>query len=139
MEPTTPDLIRVKSRISEESWRRRVEQARDAEVEIKKIVDAEAKGLSLNRAIAKVLPANRRSWALRRIPAYKEQGLEALIDTQMPREPKVSVACRHAVQAAREANPQLTVDEALEILRTQRIIATPTIIFSPGWIWTLTQ
>lgn len=125
MEPTTPDLIRVKSRISEKSWRQRVEQARDDEVEIKKIVDAEAKGLSLNRAIAKVLPANRRSWALRRIPAYKEQGLEALIDTRMPREPKVSVACRHAVQAAREANPHLTVDQALEILRKQRIMPLP--------------
>lgn len=125
MEPTTPDLIRVKSRISEESWQRRVEQARDDEVEIKKIVDAEAKGLSLNRAIAKVLPANRRSWALRRIAAYKERGLEALIDTRMPREPKVSVACRHAVQAAREANPQLTVDEALEILGNQHITPLP--------------
>lgn len=125
MEPTTPDLIRVKSRISEESWRRRVEQARDDEVEIRRIVDAEAKGLSLNRAIAKVLSANRRSWALRRIPAYKEHGLEALIDTRMPREPKVSAACRHAVQAAREANPQLTVDEALEILRRQRIMPLP--------------
>jgi len=125
VEPTTPDLIRVKSRISDESWRRRVEQARDDEVEIKKIVDAEAKGLSLNRAIAKVLPANRRSWALRRIPAYKERGLEALIDTRMPREPKVSAACRHAVQAAREANPQLTVDEALEILGKQRITPLP--------------
>jgi hypothetical protein len=125
VEPTTPDLIRVKSRISAESWRRRVEQAHDDEVAIKKIVDAEAKGLSLNRAIAKVLPANRRSWALRRIPAYKEQGLEALIDTRIPREPKVSTACRHAVQAARAANPQLTVDEAVEILRKQRITPLP--------------
>ncbi|HEY0987984.1 MAG TPA: hypothetical protein VGD80_13060 [Kofleriaceae bacterium] len=51
--------------------------------------------------------------------------MEALIDTRMPREPKVSAACRQAVQAAREANPQLTVDEALEILRKQRITPLP--------------
>jgi hypothetical protein len=125
VEPTAPDLIRVKSRISDESWRRRVEQARNDEVEIKKIIAAEAKGMSLNRAIAKVLPASRRSWALRRIPAYKEQGFEALINARLPREPKVSVACRHAVRAAREANPRLTLDEALEILRKQRISPLP--------------
>ena len=123
--PTTPDLIRVKSRISAESWRRRVEQARHDEVEIKKVLDEEAKGLSLNRAIAKVLPTQRRSWALRRIPAYREQGFEALIDSRTPREPEVSTACRHAVQAAREANPRLTPNEALEILRNQRISPLP--------------
>ncbi len=125
MEPTTPDLIRVKSRISDESWRRRVERAREDEVEIKKIVEAEAKGLSLNRAIAKVLPANRRSWALRRIPAYKERGFEALIDSRMPRDPKISAACRHALQAAREANPRMTPTEALEILRRLHISPLP--------------
>lgn len=125
MDPVTPHLIRVKSRISDESWRRRVEQAREDEVEIKKIIDAEAKGLSLNRAIAKVLPANRRSWALRRIPAYKEQGFEALIDSRMPRDPKISGACRHALQAAREASPRLTPVEALEILRRLHISPLP--------------
>lgn len=125
MEPTTPDLIRVKSRISNESWRRRIEQAREDEVEIKKIIGAEAKGLSLNRAIAKVLPANRRSWALRRIPAYKERGFEALIDSRMPRDPKISGACRHALQAAREANPRVTPAEALEILRRLHISPLP--------------
>jgi hypothetical protein len=125
VEPTTPDLIRVKSRISDESWRRRIEEAREDEVEIKKIIDAEAKGLSLNRAIAKILPANRRSWALRRIPAYKERGFEALIDSRMPRDPKISGACRHALQAAREANPRLTPAEALEILRRLHISPLP--------------
>jgi hypothetical protein len=88
-------------------------------------VEAEAKGLSLNRAIAKVLPANRRSWALRRIPAYKERGFEALIDSRMPRDPKISAACRHALQAAREANPRVTPTEALEILRRLHISPLP--------------
>jgi hypothetical protein len=124
-EPTTPELIRVKSRISAESWRRRVEQAQRDEPQIRAILDEVAAGMSLNVAIAKVLPANRRSWALRRIPAYREQGFEALIDSRTPREPEVSVACRQVVQTAREVNPRVTVNEALEILRKQKISPLP--------------
>ena len=123
--PTTPELIRVKSRISAESWQRRVAQARRDEEQIKAILEEVARGWSLNGAIAKVLPVERRSWALRRIPSYREQGFEALIDTRVPREPKVSVACRQAVQAAREAKPGLTTTEAIEILRGQRISPLP--------------
>jgi hypothetical protein len=124
-EPTTPELIRVKSRISAELWRRRVEQAQRDEPQIRAILDEVAAGTSLNVAIAKVLPANRRSWALRRIPAYREQGFEALIDSRTPREPEVSVACRQVVQTAREVNPRVTVNEALEILRKQKISPLP--------------
>ena len=125
MEPTTPELIRVKSRISATSWAERVEQARLDEVTIRKILDEESRGNSLNTAIAKVVPKDRRSWALRRIPAYREVGFEALIDSRTPREPEVSLACRQVVQAAREANPRLTLNEALEILRKQRISPLP--------------
>lgn len=89
------------------------------------ILDKVANGMSLNAAIAKVLPANRRSWALRRVSAYREQGFEALIDTRTPREPKVSGACAQAVQAAREVNPRVTVSEVLEVLRKQRISPLP--------------
>jgi hypothetical protein len=89
------------------------------------ILDKVANGLSLNDAIAKVLPANRRSWALRHIPPYREQGFEALIDERTPREPKVSGACAQAVQAAREVNPRVTVSEALEVLRKQGISPLP--------------
>jgi len=124
-EPTTPELIRVKSRISAESWRRRVEQAQRDEPQIRAILEEVAAGTSLNVAIAKVLPANRRSWALRRIPAYREQGFEALIDSRTPREPEVSVACRQVVQTAREVNPRVTPSEALEILRKQKISPLP--------------
>ena len=124
-EPTSLPLIRVRSRLTDETWRERVEQARRDEVVIKRILAAEAKGRSLNEAIAKVVPADRRSWAMRRIPAYRAQGFEALIDARTPREAEVSVACRQAVQAAREAKPRLTVDEALEILRQQRITPLP--------------
>jgi hypothetical protein len=124
-EPTTAELVRVKSRISAESWRRRVEQARLDEVLLRKILDEEARGRSLNAAIRKVVPANRRSWVLRRIPAYRKQGFEALIDSRTPREPAVSVACRQVVQTAREMNPRVTPKEALEILRKQKISPLP--------------
>jgi len=124
-EPTTPELIRVKSRISAESWQQRVEQAQRDEPQIRAILDEVAAGASLNAAIAKVLPADRRSWALRRIPAYREQGFEALIDSRTPREPKVSIACSQVVQTAREVNPRVTVNEVLEILRKQRISPLP--------------
>ena len=124
-EPAAPELVRVKSRISTESWQQRVEQARRDEVPVRKILDHVAKGLTLNEAIAKVLPPNRRSWALRRIPAYREQGFEALIDSRTPREPMVSHACAQAVQAAREANPRVTVSEVLGILQKLRISPLP--------------
>jgi hypothetical protein len=124
-EPVAAELVRVKSRISADSWRRRVEQARRDEAPVQAILDKVADGLSLNDAIAKVLPANRRSWALRRIPTYREQGFEALIDARTPREPEVSGACAQAVQAAREVNPKITVSEALEVLRKQTISPLP--------------
>jgi hypothetical protein len=118
-------LIRVRSRVTDATWTQRVEQATRDEVVIKRILAAEARGRSLNEAIAKELPASRRSWALRRIPSYREQGFEALIGARLPREAQVSVACRQTVQAAREANPRLTVEQALEILGRQRITPLP--------------
>lgn len=124
-EPVAAELVRVKSRISADSWQQRVEQAQRDEVLVRAILDKVASGMSLNAAIAKVLPLNRRSWALRRIPAYGEQGFEALIDARTPREPKVSRACAQAVQAAREVNPRVTVSEVLEVLRKQRISPLP--------------
>jgi hypothetical protein len=124
-EPVAAELVRVKSRISADSWQRRVEQAQRDEVPVRAILAKVADGLSLNDAIAKVLPANRRSWALRHIPAYREHGFEALIDERTPREPKVSGSCAQVVQATREMNPRVTVSEALEVLRKQGISPLP--------------
>jgi len=124
-EPIASELVRVKSRISAESWQERVEQAHRDEVPVRAILDKVASGLSLNEAIAEVVPAKRRSWALRRIPAYREQGVEALIDARTPREPKVSGGCAQAVQAAREVNPGITASEVLEVLRKQQISPLP--------------
>ena len=124
-EPTSLTLIRVRSRVTDATWAQRVEQATTDEVVVKRILAEEAKGRSLNEAIAKVLPASRRSWALRRIPNYRDHGFEALIDARLPREAKVSQSCRQAVQAAREENPRITVDETLEILGEQGITPLP--------------
>lgn len=126
-EPTSAKLIGVRSRVTDATWQQRVDRATRDEVVIRRILAEEAKGRSLNEAIAKVVPTNRRSWALRRIPSYREQGFEALIDARTPREAEVSVACRQAVQAAREANPGVTVNDALEILRKQRVAPLPSV------------
>ena len=56
-EPPAPELVRVKSRISTDAWVRRVKQAQRDEVVIRKILDAEASGQSLNKPMAKVQPA----------------------------------------------------------------------------------
>ena len=124
-EPTTPKLIAVKARISSESWQARVEQARGDEVLVKSILGLMKRGASLNGAIAKALPPSRRSWALRRIPAYRRRGFEALFDTRTPREASVSLSCRPAVQAAREANPQITRPQMLAILARQGVSPLP--------------
>ena len=124
-EPVSAELVRVKSRISADSWQRRVEQAQRDEVPARAILDKVAAGMSLNEAITKVLPAKRRSWAMRHIPAYRKLGFEALIDARTPREPKVSSACAQAVQTAREQNPRVTVDEVLGLLGKQRISPLP--------------
>jgi len=65
-EPVAAELVRVKSRISADSWQQRVEQAQRDEVLVRAILDQITNGMSLNAAIASVLLANRRSWALRR-------------------------------------------------------------------------
>ena len=124
-DPTGSDLIRVKSRVTPETWQKRVEQARADEITIKAILMRVGAGQSLNAAIAQQLPANRRSWAMRQVPAYRKRGLEALIDARTPREPNVSMNCRDVVQAAREANPRLTTQQALGLLREQGISPLP--------------
>jgi hypothetical protein len=80
-EPSSPQLQRVRSRISAASWRRRVDAARADEVVIQQVLAEVAAGVTLNAAMAHLLPANRRSWALRRIPRYRVIGFEALTGT----------------------------------------------------------
>ena len=115
----------MKSRVTAETWQKRVAQAQEDEATIQAILKRVAGGASLNAAIAKELPANRRSWAMRQVPAYRRRGLEALIDARIPREPKVSARCREVVQAGREANSRLTTDQALELLHEHGISPLP--------------
>jgi len=124
-EPKSPQLQRVKSRLAPASWSRRVQEAMEAEKVIKRILGRVRRGESLNGAIDKELPSSQRSWAVRRIPAYREDGFEALIDARLPREPRMSVACRQAVQQARADNPQVTKAQVLELLTRRGLEPLP--------------
>jgi hypothetical protein len=124
-EPKNPKLQRVKSRLTAASWNKRIEAAEEAETVVKRILGRVKGGVSLNRAIEKELPPSRRSWALRRVPAYRKGGLETLIDRRLPREPQVSMACRRVVQGEREANRRVTKQQVLKVLKGQRIQKLP--------------
>jgi hypothetical protein len=124
-EPILPSLAIVRSRISPEAWSARVEAARHAEgamLAIKKHVDA---GTTLNDAIRRAVPSSRRSWVMRNWKAYVRDGFEALIDRRTPREPVLSRACAGLIQAAREADSNVTVARVLEILRGQKLKDLP--------------
>jgi hypothetical protein len=121
----TPDLQRVKSRLSARSWQRRVTKAKKEEKVLQQILVLVDEGVALNTAISQVVPPSRRSWAIRHLPKYREHGVSALIDRRTPREPQVTLGCRQALQAARAANPKLSVEEALRILREQKITPLP--------------
>lgn len=62
---------------------------------------------------------------MRRIARYQAEGLAALIEARLPREPEISVVCRQALQVARAANPRLTKEEAVSILDAQGISPLP--------------
>ena len=124
-EPTSRQLQRVKARLSTSSWDKRVEQARQDKGVVEKILAKSSRGSSLNRAIASEVPVSQRSWAYRRIPRYRTQGFEGLIDARTPREPTVSLGCREVLQGARQANPHLTVGEAEAILKVHGVERLP--------------
>jgi len=124
-EPSAPELMVVKSRISTKSWRARVQAARRDEKILKRVARRVKAGDALNRAIAKVVRQSKRSWVMRRWPKYRERGFEALIDARTPREPKLSKACGGVIQAAREANPSLTMAAMVDILCAQRFKPLP--------------
>ena len=124
-EPKSAKLQIVKSRISSSSWAARVKVARRDEQVLLQIIEEMDGGASENAAIAAVLPASRRSWAIHRLAQYREQGLECLIDSRTPREPTVTRACKGVLEAAREANPRLSVADAVAILQRQKVRQLP--------------
>jgi hypothetical protein len=124
-EPTLPRLAVVKSRISAKSWEARVEAARrDAAVlgAIAARVDA---GAALDEAIRQEVPKSRRSWVIRHWGSYRWEGFEGLIDERVPREPRLAKESGPLIEAAREANPKVTVDEVLKILQRQKVQVLP--------------
>jgi len=124
-EPNSTKLQIVKSRISAGSWAERVKAAKQDEQVLLRIIEQMDGGASENAAIANVLPASRRSWAIHRLVQYREQGLECLIDSRTPREPTVTRACKGVLEAAREANSRLSMEEAVGILQRQKIRPLP--------------
>ena len=125
-EPASSKLKIVKSRLSTESWADRVAAAKRHEQVLLKIIERNEKdGLSLNAAVAAELDESKRSWAMGRLKKYRAQGLDGLIDSRCPREPTVSKACYTALSAAREANPNLTTEEAVQILENLKIKILP--------------
>lgn len=126
-EPTSTELLMVKSRISAAFWDARVEAARKAEEVLQGIAAEVAKGKSLNAAIKVSVPTSRRSWVIHRWTKYQAGGLEALIDSRTPREPKVAKECAPRIEAARLANPHITANEVLRILEQQKVSKLPSL------------
>lgn len=125
--PTSPELLIVKSRISTDSWSIRVEIARQHEKTFAKIAQRIKNGSSLNSAIAHVVESSRRSWVMRHWKEYQERGFEALIDARTPREPKLSRAYGDIIQTAKLANPKLTAEEMVGILNERKFKSLPSV------------
>lgn len=124
-EPRSAPLVIVKSRLSPKSWAARVEAARQADALLRRIEARVKQGDTLNEATAGEAPRARRSWVMRHWKSWKREGLEALIDARLPREPKLSRECESIIQAARQADPTVSVARVLEILEEQRIKVLP--------------
>jgi hypothetical protein len=126
-EPTSPELVIAKSRISADSWSIRVEIARQHEKTFAEIARRVKKGSSLNRAIAQVVERSKRSWVMRHWKKYQERGFEALIDARTPREPKLSRVYGDIIQTAKLAKPNLTAEEMVGILKEQKFESLPSL------------
>lgn len=126
-EPQLPKLAIVRSRISSESWEARVQEARDASVVMDRIVARVDAGETLNHAIAAEVPKSRRSWVVRNWTSYRRLGFEALIDARVPREPREAQRFAVIIETAREANPEITVEEVLRILKRRKATPLPSV------------
>ena len=71
------------------------------------------------------MPKSRRSWVIRHWKSYCRDGFEGLIDERVPREPRLAKECGPLIEAAREANANVTVEEIVEILQRQKVRVLP--------------
>ena len=104
-----------------------MEAARADEMVLKAIAELVKSGMSLNAAIKKEVPNARRSWVVHRWPRFQAEGLEALIDARVAREPKVAKECGPLIESAREANPEVTAAEMTKILARQGVSVLPSL------------
>lgn len=124
-EPSLPRLAVVRSRISSDSWDARVESARQQAAVLAAIATRVDAGTSLDEAIRQEVPTSRRSWVIRHWKSYRRDGFEGLIDERVPREPRLAKECGPLIEAAREANAKVTVEEVLKILQRQKVQVLP--------------
>jgi len=85
-----------------------------------------AEGVAINEAIRRTVEKSRRSWVFRHWESFKRDGFEALIDERLPREARDSRHGESLVEAARLANPNVTLEEVLKILEDQGVRSLPT-------------
>jgi len=127
-EPKLPQLKVLKSRLSPEVWAKREREAREGEKLMKALAAKfEDEGLSFNEAVRKVMPAEKRSWAVRRWPRWKKHGLDGLFDLRKPPKIRMSKKCKNLVIGARIGNPHLTIDQAFDVLTAGGIKKFPSV------------
>jgi len=129
-EPQSQRLKSVRSRISPESWEKRVEEAKAIETQVQKIAALLESGKSLEAALAKAGTGEPRSTVMRWLARYSEQGLEGLIDARAPRERKLTRGCRDRIEALRTAKPKTSVEEVSTVLEQEGMLPLP----SKSWI-----
>jgi transposase len=125
-EPKRRRLKRVQSRISPESWEKRVAEAKKAEEFVLEVEALVKGGSSLNTALAKVgAGAAKRSSLLRWVTRYRADGLEGLIDARTPREPKLTEGCRRSIEALRQTSPRIDAETVATRLEEQGVTPLP--------------
>jgi len=126
-EPKSPHLVIVKSRLAARTWASRVRAARRNQEALERIAARVAGGESLNQAIRESVRHSRRSWVMHHWERWRREGLEALIDARLPREPRLWRACQQVIETARLADANVTVEKVVEILRAQRVEVLPSL------------
>jgi hypothetical protein len=102
-----------------------VEAAQKADALLARIAARVKQGDTLNEATAGEAPRSRRSWVMRHWKRWQKEGVEALIDARLPREPRLSRLSEGIIQAACQAEPQVSAKRVLEILKEQRVKPLP--------------
>ncbi len=127
-EPKLAELIVVQSRLSPAVWEARERAAREAEDKMLAIqAKMEGEGKSFSHAMDEVLPLSKRSWAMRMWKRWKNHGLDGLFDLRKPLPPQMPKVCQDLLTGARLGNPQLTVEEALQVLKAGGIRQLPSV------------